>query len=95
MFDNPPMENQTYPLSYCKHLNFLNFEEFDKQNPIYINMVRHPVERVISWFYYIRAGWYLVTKKTTVPGYVFPDVEYLKMTFEECVEMSKLIYYLK
>ena len=51
--------------------------------------------QVISWFYYIRAGWYLVTKKTTVPGYVFPDVEYLKMTFEECVEMSKLIYNLK
>ena len=59
MLDNPPLEdNHTYPLSYVKHLNFLNFEEFDRKNPIYINMVRHPVERIISWYYYIRQNWY-------------------------------------
>merc|ERR1719400_375185 len=46
------------PFSYVKHLNFLNFEEFNQTNPIYINMVRHPVERVISWYYYARQNWY-------------------------------------
>ena len=58
MLENPPLDNHTYPLSYCKHVNFLNFEEFGRKNPIYINMVRHPVERIISWYYYIRQNWY-------------------------------------
>lgn len=26
--------------------------------PIYINFVREPVQRIISWYYYIRAPWY-------------------------------------
>ena len=29
------------PFSYVKHLNFLNFEEFNQTNPIYINMVSY------------------------------------------------------
>ena len=60
MLENPPLDNHTYPLSYVKHVNFLNFEEFGRKNPIYINMVRHPVERVISWYYYIRQSWYQI-----------------------------------
>ena len=98
MFDNPPLENQTYPLSYCKHLNFLNFEEFGKQNPIYINMVRHPVERVISWFYYIRQNWYQIrvdedTNSTSLKrDGVKPT--FFKYTFEECFneKMSECVY---
>jgi hypothetical protein len=38
--------------------NFLKFEEFGHSSPIYMNFVRHPVERLISWFYYVRAPWY-------------------------------------
>ena len=29
------------PFSYVKHLNFVNFEEFNQTNPIYINMVSY------------------------------------------------------
>jgi hypothetical protein len=50
--------NVTAPFSYVKHMNFLNFEEFNQTNVIYINFVRHPIDRVISWYYYIRQGWY-------------------------------------
>ena len=28
--------------------------------PIYINIVRHPVDRVYAWYYYIRAPWYVI-----------------------------------
>ena len=43
-------EKAERPYSYSKHLNFINFdEEFNVTNPIYINFVRDPVERVVSW----------------------------------------------
>ena len=35
--------NVTTPYSYVKHINFINFEEFGRTNPIYINFVRHPI----------------------------------------------------
>ena len=47
-------DNRSMPYSFTKHMNFLDFEEFNKTNPIYINIVRNPIERVISWYYYIR-----------------------------------------
>ena len=47
-------DNLSMPYSFTKHMNFLDFEEFNKTNPIYINIVRNPVERVISWYYYKR-----------------------------------------
>ena len=36
--------------SYYKHMLFINYEEFDLPNPIYISLVRHPVDRQISWY---------------------------------------------
>lgn len=54
--------NLSRPFSYVKHLNFLDTTEFNMTNPIYINIVRHPVDRIISWYYYIRAPWYLLKK---------------------------------
>ena len=35
--------------------------------PIYVNMVREPVNRIISWYYYVRAPWYIV-KTSDVNG---------------------------
>ena len=35
--------NVTTPYSYVKHINFINFEEFGRTNPIYINFDRHPI----------------------------------------------------
>ena len=29
------------PVAFLDHMNFLDFEEFNKTNPIYINIVRH------------------------------------------------------
>jgi len=58
-----------------KHQHFLNFSEFDPslQSPIYINFVRDPVERVISWYYYVRSFYHQV---------IFPSViEFLILLF--------------
>ncbi len=43
------MENGKKPFTYTKHLNFLDFEEFNATQPIYVNFVREPVQRLVSW----------------------------------------------
>ena len=51
---------QEKPFAFLKHQNFLDFDEAGLDFPIYMNFVRHPVERIISWYYYVRAPWYLL-----------------------------------
>ena len=55
------LQNCTKPYSYVKHINFIDFTEFNMTQPIYINFVRDPVSRVISWYYYIRAPWRILS----------------------------------
>ena len=43
-----------------------------------MNVVRDPVERVISWYYYVRAPWYYVERKQAFPDLPLPDVTWLK-----------------
>ncbi|XP_017494417.1 PREDICTED: heparan sulfate 2-O-sulfotransferase pipe-like, partial [Rhagoletis zephyria] len=39
---------------FASHVNYLDFKKYGKPRPIYVNLVRDPIERVISWHYYIR-----------------------------------------
>ena len=55
--------NFSRPFVYVKHLNFLDTREFGVPLPIYMNIVRHPVDRVYAWYYYIRAPWYVIDPK--------------------------------
>lgn len=42
------------PSSHVEHRNWLNFTDFDLPRPIYMNLVRHPIQKVISAYYYLR-----------------------------------------
>lgn len=68
---------------YSMHVNFMNFTEFKLPRPIYINLIRDPIERVISWFYYRRSPWVVASmfRKTKK----FYPIPWYKKTFEECV----------
>merc|ERR1719348_2399372 len=70
---------------YVKHVCFSNFSKFNLDMPIYVNMVRDPVERVISWYYYVRAPWYFVERKRAFPDLPLPNPNWLKKDFETCV----------
>ncbi|XP_046746625.1 heparan sulfate 2-O-sulfotransferase pipe-like [Diprion similis] len=73
------------PSVFIKHICFMNFTEFNLPEPIYINLVRDPVERVISWYYYVRAPWYLIMRKQQFPDLPFPDPNWLQKDFDSCV----------
>jgi len=60
------------PSVFIKHVCFTNFTKFNLPKPIYLNVVRDPVERVISWFYYVRAPWYFVERKAAFPDLPLP-----------------------
>ena len=50
---------------------------------------RHPVERVISWYYYIRQGWYALDFNKDKNTYELADrkihaPKWYKMSFEDC-----------
>ncbi|XP_026738237.1 heparan sulfate 2-O-sulfotransferase pipe [Trichoplusia ni] len=73
------------PASYIKHVCYTNFTRMGFPSPIYVNVVRDPVERVISWYYYVRAPWYYVERKRAFPDLPLPDPAWLKKDFETCV----------
>lgn len=76
------------PYAYSMHVNYIDFRHFELPQPIYINMIRDPVERVISWFYYKRAPWtavrmYKLTKQFRKP-------QWYKKGFEDCAMSGDL-----
>ncbi|KAG5669719.1 hypothetical protein PVAND_000014 [Polypedilum vanderplanki] len=73
------------PSVYVKHVVYTNFTKFKLPTPIYVNLVRDPIERIISWFYYIRAPWYYVERKQAFPDLPLPDPQWLRKDFETCV----------
>ncbi|KAF4527127.1 hypothetical protein B566_EDAN016092 [Ephemera danica] len=79
------VSNLEAPGVYVKHVCYTNFIKYGFPDPIYMNIVRDPVERVISWYYYIRAPWYYVERKRAFPDLPLPDPNWLKKDFETCV----------
>lgn len=67
----------------------MSLYRFGFPQPIYVNLVRDPVERVISWYYYVRAPWYYVERKLAFPDIPLPDPKWLKKVFLTFIEACK------
>ena len=73
------------------HFHFFDFSEFGAKNPIYFNVVRDPVARFISYYYYARKGGIadFNSKKRNEPE-VYKLISnytlWLQLDFNECIE---------
>lgn len=49
---NEIRKESALPTSFDRHMYFTNFSYFGYQNPIYINLIRDPVDKMMSRYYY-------------------------------------------
>ncbi|XP_034658967.1 heparan sulfate 2-O-sulfotransferase pipe-like isoform X7 [Drosophila subobscura] len=70
---------------YIEHCNWLDFRRYELPKPIYINLVRDPVERMISWFYYVRSGYRNAIVHRRFPNTTMKSEKWFKKSYNECV----------
>lgn len=70
---------------FIGHINFLNFSSFGKGTPIYMNLVRDPIDRLISAHYYNRRADVLEKLKESRPWLGDTDQRWVSIDFNECV----------
>ncbi|XP_067135203.1 uronyl 2-sulfotransferase-like [Centruroides vittatus] len=68
------------PCSFDRHIFFVNFTRFGRSPPVYINLIRDPVERIISSYYYRRLAARNSRGKTGKPSSYW-----LNKKFRHCV----------
>ncbi|XP_037827682.1 heparan sulfate 2-O-sulfotransferase pipe-like, partial [Lucilia sericata] len=76
------------PMSYSEHTNWINFTQFDLPKPIYINLIRYPINRIMSAYYFKRRPdvYEFYKKKFNRTDY---DESYFKTSFNDCVKQAK------
>lgn len=74
------------PVAIVKHYSYLDFASHGYDwTPDWFSIVRDPVDKVISWFYYVRAPWRNEELAKVDKSHEMPSEEYLNKNFEDCV----------
>nr|XP_036228181.1 heparan sulfate 2-O-sulfotransferase pipe-like isoform X5 [Bactrocera oleae] len=78
------------PSAYTMHRNFINFTQLDMPKPIYINLVRHPIEKVKSAYYYLRHPFIYNNALLRNPKKKTQSFEFFDTSFNDCVRAGKI-----
>ncbi|XP_050334468.1 heparan sulfate 2-O-sulfotransferase pipe-like isoform X2 [Bactrocera neohumeralis] len=78
------------PSAYTMHRNFINFTQLDMPKPIYINLVRHPIEKVKSAYYYMRHPFIYNNGLLRNPKKKTQSFAYFDTSFNDCVRDGKI-----
>ncbi|KAH8261599.1 hypothetical protein KR044_012121, partial [Drosophila immigrans] len=79
------MMDLTDPGAYVEHTNWINFTAHDLPRPIYINLVRHPIQKVISAYYYHRHPTVYANTLLRNPNAPKQTKDYFDTSFNDCV----------
>jgi len=44
------------PMAYIRHIYFVDFKIYKQKQPLYVNILRDPIERFVSFYYFTRWG---------------------------------------
>ncbi|KAH8258778.1 hypothetical protein KR038_008655, partial [Drosophila bunnanda] len=80
------LSNLPTPGVYVEHSNWVNFTKHNNPRPIYINMVRDPIQKVISAYYYQRHPLIFAQSLMRNPNKMIQTKKYFDTTFNECVK---------
>ncbi|XP_030387993.1 heparan sulfate 2-O-sulfotransferase pipe-like [Scaptodrosophila lebanonensis] len=70
---------------YVEHIPWIDFNDFNLPRPIYVNLVRDPVERVISWYYYVRNSYRNAIFYRRNPDAPIKPASWFKKSYNSCV----------
>lgn len=77
--------NQAPGTVYIEHTSWIDFHHYNLPKPIFINLVRDPVERMISWYYYVRNSYLNAIFYRKHPTATIKPVDWYKKSFNDCV----------
>lgn len=75
-------------MEYSEHTAFINFTEFNYHLPIYVNMIRDPIERVVSAYYYIRNPTVYKSILAKRPKAEHKKQDWFSLDFNDCVRRN-------
>lgn len=80
------VRDEVVPQSFDRHVFFINFSRFDAPFPIYVSLIRDPVQKMISRFFYRRGNSITEYNRLKRRGLVnVPMAEWLHWLLEMCV----------
>lgn len=77
--------NQPAGTVYIEHTSWIDFNAYNLPKPIFINLVRDPVERMISWYYYVRNSYLNAIFYRKNPNAPIKPTAWFKKSFNDCV----------
>jgi len=81
------LQPKTKPLLFTRHQYYINFADYNLIEPIYINLIRDPVDRFSSFYYFQRFGNARGGGKNQPPGHM-SEADW-QMSLDECVKKFK------